>query len=175
MESRDSIKKVKELYVGQKIDLPEEPGIYAFWWIGDKKELLDSKTNLILSGPNKKGIPITFGDWWPSDLDYPCLYVGKSTNIKRRFSLHIKNKSKARLHSIDEEGNKERAKTTSCQLRYGIEHIFRDEEYPLEIIHNKVGFSYKTDFPKQAVVERFYTEDLYIGTWRPWFNIDSER
>jgi len=40
-----------------------------------------------------------------------------------------------------------------------------------------VGFSYSTDSPDNAnaVAERFYEEDRLVGTWRPWFNIDSER
>jgi len=26
-----------------------------------------------------------------------------------------------------------------------------------------------------AIAERFFEEDRLVGTWRPWFNIDSER
>ncbi len=28
---------------------------------------------------------------------------------------------------------------------------------------------------EEGVVERFYLEDLEIGCYRPWFNVDSER
>ena len=65
--------------------------------------------------------------------------------------------------------------TTSCQLRWGIEHIFPQEGNPLELIFNSVGFSHRTDFPENAIAERFFDEDRLVGAWRPWFNIDSER
>lgn len=39
----------------------------------------------------------------------------------------------------------------------------------------KVGFSYIINFPENAIAERFFTEDRLIGTWKPWFNVDSER
>ena len=42
----------------------------------------------------------------------------------------------------------------SCQLRYGIEHVFRTEPNPLEIIFQSVGFSYSTDFPDNAIADR---------------------
>lgn len=61
------------------------------------------------------------------------------------------------------------------QLRHGIEHIFPDEQNPLELIFGSVGFSYRTDFDGNGVAERFFEEDRLIGNWRPWFNIDSER
>ena len=60
-------------------------------------------------------------------------------------------------------------------MRHGIEHVFKDHDAPLDIINNKVGFSYSTKFEENAVAERFFTEDRLIGIWRPWFNIDSER
>ena len=79
------------------------------------------------------------------------------------------------MHERNERNEKGRPKTTSCQLRFGIEHVFKEDMQPLEIIHNKVGFSYEEMDGQDGVVERFFKEDLLIGTWRPWFNIDSER
>lgn len=176
MHQKENIVKIKDLYKENKLVLPEEAGVYAFWWIGNKSELLNSDRNLILSGPNKKPINIILDDWWPEDLSYPCLYIGKSTNIKDRFLSHIRNGSKQRLHTIEMDGAKIKPITTTCQLRYGIEHIFRKNNNPLEIIFENVGFSYKTIFNgTNQVVERFYEEDLLIGKWRPWFNLDSER
>lgn len=177
MHTESSIQLVGDIYQNNRINLPEEAGVYAFWWMGSREELMNADClKVLLKGP--KGIlrEIEFEDWWPPELEYPCLYVGKSTNLKNRFSLHIKNGSPGRLHSIPDSGEKQKAVTTSCQLRYGIEHIFRDSKTPLDIIFNKVGFSYTTDFPdKNAIAERFYTEDRLIGIWRPWFNVDSER
>ena len=176
MNNVDSINLVSEITRGNKINLPEKAGVYAFWWMGKKEVLLNSNLNIVLKGPKGKYVSIKYKDWWPSELTYPCLYVGKSTNIKKRFSLHLKRGSAKRLHNISDENIKEKPVTTSCQLRHGIEHIFKNEKEPLELINKSVGFSYKTDFgTENQTVDRFFEEDRLIGTWRPWFNIDSER
>lgn len=170
-----SIRKIEDIFVGQRIDLPEEPGVYAFWWISEKQELFLANRYIVLKGPNERPVDVEFMDWWPPEIEYPCLYVGKSTNIKKRFSLHIKRKSLGRLHQIPPSNEKQKPVTTSCQLRYGIEHIFNEVPNPLDIIYRKVGFSFTTNFPENAIAERFFTEDRLIGTWKPWFNVDSER
>ena len=170
-----SIRPVDQIFNGRVIDLPEEPGVYAFWWVGRKAQLLSANRHIILKGLGERLVNVEYKDWWPPELPYPCLYVGKSTNIKKRFSLHIKRNCPARLHRILDDNKKLKPCTTSCQLRYGIEHVFRSAPKPLEIIFRSVGFSYSTDFPNDAIAERFYAEDKLVGTWRPWFNIDSER
>lgn len=175
MHTRGSIRLIKKIYKGNRIGLPEDAGVYAFWWLGAKKELLESNRQILLKGPGGAFTEVALNDWWPSELEYPCLYVGKSTNIKQRFSLHIKRNCKSRLHDIPDNNQKVKPATTSCQLRYGIEHIFKEKPNPLEMILSNVGFSYTTNFNKNAVAERFFTEDRLIGSWRPWFNIDSER
>lgn len=175
MHTPESIRRVSDILKGKKIDLPEKAGVYVFWWLSEKKELMSSNRHLVLKGPSEKLVDVELKDWWPSELRFPCLYVGKSTNIKKRFFLHIKRGSINRLHEIPDSNQKQKAVTTSCQLRYGIEHIFKKSARPLDIINQSVGFSYTTDFSENAIAERFYTEDRLIGTWRPWFNIDSER
>lgn len=175
MHSSASITLISEIIKGNIIDLPDEPGVYAFWWLGKKSKLLNSNRHIVLKGLAEKPVDVEFKDWWPPELEYPCLYVGKSTKIKKRFALHLKRKSVGRLHTIPQSNQKQKAVTTSCQLRYGIEHIFKHEPNPLDIIYNEVGFSYSTDFQDNAIAERFYTEDRLIGTWKPWFNVDSER
>jgi hypothetical protein len=170
-----SIKTVSSHFRGRMLDLPEIAGVYAFWWMGDKALLLAAHRTIALKGPNGQLVHVELQDWWPSQLAYPCLYVGKSTNIKKRFSLHIKRDCPGQLHRVAADNRKLKPCTTSCQLRYGIEHLFRSDPDPLAIIFNSVGFSYRTDFKTNAVAERFYTEDLLVGTWRPWFNVDSER
>jgi hypothetical protein len=171
----ESIKRVGSIFEGNPIDLPEASGVYAFWWLADKQELLAGNRHIVLKGPNERPVDVEYQDWWPEELHHPCLYVGKSTNIKKRFSLHIKRMKKGRLHNIPHTNEKQKPVTTSCQLRHGIEHVFKDDPNPLDIIFKKVGFSYSTEFPANAIAERFFTEDLLIGTWRPWFNVDSER
>jgi len=60
-------------------------------------------------------------------------------------------------------------------VRYGIEHVFRSGS-PVDIIKDNVSFGYIDWFAKtNAIAERFYLEDRLIGSWRPWFNVDSER
>ncbi|MDZ4050349.1 MAG: GIY-YIG nuclease family protein [Limnobacter sp.] len=155
--------------------IPPEPGVYAFWWIGNRDDLLKSNRTVLLKGPNEVRMKVEYRDWWPRELIYPCLYVGKSTNLRKRFGLHIKSNSHGRLHVPHIEHHKATPSTTSCQLRWGIEHVFPSEIDPLRLIRSSVGFSYRNDFADNAIAERFFEEDRLVGTWRPWFNIDSER
>lgn len=175
MDAVESILSVEKLFVGRSIALPDKPGVYAFWWTGDRKKLLSANRHIVLKGPGGRSVDVKYDEWWPKNLPYPCLYVGKSTNIKKRFSLHIKRNCPGRLHAPIPGNLKAKPKTTSCQLRWGIEHIFPREKEPLKTIYESVGFSFRTDFPQNAIAERFYEEDKLVGTWRPWFNIDSER
>lgn len=175
MHTVKAIRRIDQIFHGQHIDLPELPGIYAFWWIGEKSKLMSSNRQIVLKGPKELPVNVEYRDWWPTELAYPCLYVGKTTNIKKRFSLHIKRGTKERLHHPQEGNRKNIPHTSSCQLRFGIEHIFPEVDFPLPIIFNSVGFSFRTDFSENAIAERFFAEDLLVGTWRPWFNIDSER
>jgi len=170
-----SIKSVGEIFNGRSIELPEKPGVYAFWWIADKQALMSGNRHIVLKGPGEKPVDVEYLDWWPVELDYPCLYVGKTTNLKKRFSMHIMRGSSGRLHKAHPENHKAKPCTTSCQLRFGIEHVFPNEADPLSLILKSVGFSYRTDFPVNAIAERFFEEDRLVGIWRPWFNIDSER
>ncbi len=175
MRDRDSIRTIQQITAGNRIALPSTPGVYAFWWVGNRQQLLNSNRQIILKGPNKQPVEVEYRDWWPDNLVYPCLYVGKSTNIRNRFSLHLKRGSPGRLHDAHPRNHKAAPKTTSCQLRWGIEHIFPNDNNPLALVNTSVGFSYRDDFDDNAIAERFFEEDRLIGTWRPWFNIDSER
>jgi hypothetical protein len=177
MNHSKSIRLIEEVYSSMKqAPLPDIPGVYAFWWLGDKDELLNANTHMMLKGPGGESMSVEYRDWWPSELKYPCLYVGKTTRIKNRFSMHIRNGTSGRMHeSPNEKNEKIKPKTTSCQLRFGIEHVFNNEKKPLKLIHENIGFSYEVIDGDNAIVERFFKEDLLIGKWRPWFNIDSER
>jgi hypothetical protein len=177
VKTRNSIQLISKIYADQRQSpLPNAPGIYAFWWLGDKDVLLQANRQMTLKGPGEKPVTVEYGDWWPKELKYPCLYVGKTTKIKNRFSMHIRNGTNGRMHkSPNKRNDKIKPKTTSCQLRFGIEHVFKHEADPLKLIHENVGFSYEKMNGDNAIVERFFKEDLLIGKWRPWFNIDSER
>ena len=175
MHTAASIRRVDDIFRGQAIDLPELPGVYAFWWTALKAELLAANRHIVLKGPREQLVDVEYKDWWPAELIHPCLYVGRTTNIKNRFSLHIKRGSPGRLHEAHPCNLKAKPCTTACQLRFGIEHVFPTEQNPLNIIFRAVGFSYRKDFPENAIAERFFEEDRLVGIWRPWFNIDSER
>jgi hypothetical protein len=175
MHTTISIRCVGQIFRAQSIDLPEEPGVYAFWWLAPKPQLMAANRHIVLKGPKEQPVDVEYKDWWPPELTYPCLYVGKSTNIKNRFSQHIKRGSPGRLHQAHPGNKKAKPCTTSCQLRFGIEHIFPEDPNPLKLIFSSIGFSYSTDFKENAIAERFYEEDRLVGVWRPWFNIDSER
>ncbi len=175
MHTPASIRPVEQIFRDRTIDLPATPGVYAFWWIADKDQLMSSDRHITLNGPGGRPVNVEYKDWWPPELAYPCLYVGKTTNIRKRFSLHIKRDCTGKLHQVRSDNKKLKPCTTSCQLRYGIEHVFRTKPNPLEIILRSVGFSYSIDFEDNKIAERFYAENLLVGQWRPWFNIDSER
>lgn len=175
MHTAESIRPVREIFQGQGIALPEAAGVYAFWWLGAKSELLASNRHVVLKGPGERPVGVEYGDWWPAELIHPCLYVGKTTNVRKRFSLHIKRGSRGRLHQAHSGNLKAKPCTSSCQLRFGIEHIFPADPDPLGVIFRAVGFSFRTDFPENPIAERFFEEDRLVGAWRPWFNIDAER
>jgi hypothetical protein len=175
IQRRAHIRRISDIVSSNRIDLPDKPGIYAFWWMGPLQKLLSSNRRIVLKGPNASRVSIELQHWWPTTIPFPCLYVGKTTSIKKRFSLHLKRGSPGRLHTIPKSNEKRRPVTTSCQLRYGVEHIFSASPNPMEIIEEDVGFSFQTEGIAANVTDRFYAEDLLIGKWKPWFNIDSER
>jgi len=161
---------------GQRIHLPDAAGLYVFWWLGDRTELMASNRHIVLKGPGGKDVDVEWGDWWPSELKYPCLYVGKTTRLRKRFGQHLMRKSPGRANKpVPTDNRKQKPITTSCQLRYGIEHSFKHHHDPLSLIYKKVGFSFMTEFDGNPVTERFFGEDLLVGALRPWYNIDSER
>ena len=175
MHTAASIRRINQMFRGQTIDLPEQPGVYAFWWVASKAQLMAANQYIVLNGPNQQPVDVEYEDWWPPELQYPCLYVGKSTNIRKRFALHIKQGSAVCLRQAHSGHVKPRPSVTTCQLRFGIEHIFPDEQNPLSMIFRSVGFSFRADFPENAIAEHFFEESRLVGIWCPWFNIEAER
>jgi len=171
-----SIKPIREYYQNQRNLIPEKAGLYAFWWIGEKRELLkETQRNIVLKGPGEKPVKLRYEDWFPKDAPYPCLYIGKSTNLKKRISQHLLVNDSGRIYPRTHHFEKVKPKTTSCQLRTGMEHIFPNDKNPISKIMEHVGLSLRISTEEAAVVERFYLEDYSIGYYRPWFNLDSER
>ena len=170
-----SVKSVGELLDGGRERPPTTPGLYAFWWLGNRAELGESNRKIVLSGPAKSDVEIELKDWWPTSLPQPCLYVGKSTKLRTRIGQHVMQSRTGRMHRVCRGGRKQPAVTTTCQLRYGIEHLFPEDPDPVSIIRERVGVSFAACGLATDVTERFYLEDLMIGLWRPWLNVDSER
>src|SRR6266699_3447425 len=146
MHTPDKIRSVGNIYSAGQTDLPDRPGVYAFWWIGEKSRLMEADRHITLKGPGQRPVDVEYRDWWPTELAYPCLYVGKSTNVKNRFTQHIMRNRPGRLHQTLPDNHKVKPVTTSCQLRYRIEHVFRAEPNPLAIIFRDVGFYCRFDF-----------------------------
>ena len=175
MLSLESIHRIRGILECGSTNIPGKPGVYAFWWMGERSELLSANRHIGLRGPGGRRVDVKFGDWWEPGLPYPCLYVGKSTDIRHRFSQHLLRTKTNRLHASGENNQKAKPYNSSCQLRFGIEHIFPNAKNPVEIITNSVGFSFDINFSDNAIAERFFAEDRLVGFLRPWFNIDSER
>jgi len=166
--------------------------IYAFWWLGNSDEL-KSYSDLILQvkikgkktnktyqefySDNSK-VKVTKGhiihtitwdtEWFNSRL--PCLYIGKTSNLCSRIGSHLM------LKTREWKSNPEYLykPTSACQFRSGFEHLFQKYPERRKLMLNQVGISFQ-GFNWNEVAERFYLEDLAIGYFRPWFNIDSER
>jgi len=81
MHDRSSIVSVGHAFASTPIALPEEPGVYAFWWIAERNVLLSANRHIVLKGPGERPVDVEYREWWPPELVFPCLYVGKSTNI----------------------------------------------------------------------------------------------
>ncbi|MEX0769542.1 MAG: hypothetical protein WD035_02355 [Balneolaceae bacterium] len=43
MTDTKSVRSIAEICRGNQIDIPDTSGLYAFWWIGDRRELLEAQ------------------------------------------------------------------------------------------------------------------------------------
>ena len=109
-------------------------------------------------------------------------YMSTTTNLKSRISDHIKlgtdkwydgskwNKQK------EENPNGLLKRTTSCQLRSGLEHLLKKSRLNFrEVLKDRIHFSGVKMVGKEHIANRFYAEDMAIGLGNPWINVDSER
>lgn len=143
-------------------------GLYVFWYNNHDQKAIGLNRAYSVAGPNGMLEQITWD--WNLEKDRICLYIGKSTNIKKRISLHLLLGTK-RLYDGDETMLKK--KTTACQLRSGFEYLYLRNNVDLfEEIQDRIELSYTVE---PDFIKRFFYEDMLIGSWRPWFNVDSER
>jgi hypothetical protein len=159
--------------------LPNEGGVYAFWWTGERQLLKPPACNpkLTLIGPGGRGVALELTEEWlglPADLPVP-LYLGKTTSgIRNRLRLHLM-LPKQRILPLNGGAKKAKPPTTSCQLRAGIEHLFPSAKDTRTIVLQNVGLSYVILGGDDNAANRFYLEDLAIGLMRPPLNVDIER
>jgi hypothetical protein len=159
--------------------LPNQGGVYCFWWTGDLRRLMSSECNrhIELHGPGGRPITLHIDDEWlgiRAALPIP-LYVGKNADsIAKRVGQHLRLKDD-RITPLFEGFRKQRRPTTSCQARAGVEHLFPKMENTRDLVLDNVGVSWVTLGGDENAANRFYLEDLAVGLMRPILNIDVER
>lgn len=195
-------KEVNVASKGSIASVPRKEGLYCIWWTGPVEELKNMRLSIALQGKHitnkeRNERPDLLGkhhihtlNWdWNIDATPVCLYVGKSSDMRRRlneqfelgttseawYSPHKKTRSREhRLWVPNKEEDFLVKRRSGCQVRAGIEHLYKAAASPSTIeqkLHN-IGLSY---LEEPCFKERFYMEDLAIGYFRPWFNLDSER
>ncbi len=181
-----NIYPLNEFIINKKLILPDlksKGGLYAFWWIGEKKELVNSVKNSSykLKGKQseKKLWNVVFTEKWISNASCGqkvCLYIGKSTDIKGRISKHIKLGTPDIWKKSDGEVIRKDSgikPNTESQLRIGIERLFATKPFH-ELIGN-IGVSWIIVDKYENGINRFYLENYFIGKHFPLLNIDIER
>lgn len=156
-------------------------GVYVFWWLNNSTDSFEPFRGQMCSRKYKlqgkkitghKGldnyhqIEIEISDsWLESYKGHIPIYVGKSADcMLKRIVLHLQ---------INQ--TKYRGKSTSDQLRRGVERLFLPHPNTTDLIINHVGYSFINLHGEEDVVNRFYLEDFAIGKLKPLFNIDIER
>jgi hypothetical protein len=176
-------KSLREIVVSSGIRLvsaalPEQGGVYAFWWTGSTEYLSEKMARkVILKGRTEKPVSLQFDDEWlglSTKLPIP-LYVGKTAaGLTGRVGGHLR-LSTERLVLTRKGAEKAAPPSSDCQLRAGIDHIFPDVKDTRTLMLDNVGLSYVILDSDEHAAHRFYLEDLAIGLMHPPFNIDIER
>jgi hypothetical protein len=112
--------------------------------------------------------------------NYVPLYIGKSSKIYNRIASHLQWPSSLDSPPLANEFGLPAALkpdgNTVAQFRQGFEYLFRSLS-PVDRrdkLRKNIALAIcPSDFAN--VYNRFYDEDLLIGTFRPPFNVDSER
>lgn len=167
-------------------DFPNTGGVYAFWWIENDKNLLNrlEESNYLLKGSSSKShnkhkkIKVCFDEFFfkaATTAKFTCLYIGKTTSLRKRISQHIMPSTKDRITGEINDKEVLRKVNSTSQLRIGLERIFKSEENILNLISKNVYVTYKEISGCEQSVNRFYAENKAIGEYYPLFNVDIER
>ena len=155
--------------IERKYNILDKMGVYVFWYYNKSKKLNELNRNLIINGPSNEKLNIEWN--WNLDNEYVCLYVGKTTTMKKRISQHLLLDTE-NLKNIN--GCQKNKKTTACQLRSGFDYLYSKLDN-IYILNELMEHLYLSIYYEENFINRFYLEDYLIGKLRPWFNVDSER
>lgn len=153
-------------------------GVYSFWWVKGRENFVSGLNRTIVkSGPGKSEITIEIED----DLigvngnDSICLYIGKTAgSLQSRIGKHLKLNT-IRDHSKGETIFKEKPVSTTGQLKRGMEELFLNKTDIRDLICKNVALTYVELDGEQNCLNRFYLENLAIGTYLRIINLDVER
>lgn len=144
--------------------------IYAIWYNNNDKRINELNRKVQIYGPKKKVETVVWD--WNMDHENICLYIGKSNDLKKRLSQHLLLGTKSLYKKIEHRLYK---KTTSCQVRSGFEYLYLEKRKNVNLF-DEMNKRLEVSFvEEESFLKRFYIEDYFIGKWRPWFNLDSER
>lgn len=149
---------------------PEFGGVYVFWWTGsgpeDLWERMENKS-IKLAGPPHHGdihFRVKKECLQRAANGFVPIYVGKAfRQIHKRLGQHL-NLSVCRT----------KVKTSSNQMRFNLDRLFSKTEDTRTLLRH-IAVSYVKLHGEECFADRFYLEDLAIGSLRPLFNLDTER
>jgi len=183
MEVRTLHEYIKITEKSTKIYLPKEvekSGIYSFWWTGNYKVFSKAirKCDYRLKGKitEEKKIAIKFSKKWIKSANTNhgiCLYIGKSTSMKKRISSHLKLGTE-NIWTNTELTDGVKPNTVS-QLRVGIERVFGKGSFRNTKMFKNISIKWICIDGYEESIERFYLEDQLISEYFALFNIDIER
>jgi hypothetical protein len=185
----NNIAPLDEYLKDRCIALRDVSGIYSFWWLNENTETIEKLYRTAkLKGKQVNNNHQVHDVAWKWNIEKPqiCLYAGKATCIKKRVDQHLQLTTSSsdwygksyKIHRNKKTIVPDRIadflvkRTTACQFRAGIEHLFKHSSIELSEKLANIGFSFVEELD---LIERFYLEDLAIGIYRPWFNVDVER
>lgn len=146
----------------------ERECIYAFWLNNEDNIIRELNTKFSVLGVNQFCQDVAWN--WHLNDNQILLYVGKTTNFKKRMKKHLMLGTK---HWEQNEDNTLYKKSTACQLRAGIEKLIQDTGLKsFDFMNERISV---TCVEMDNFIDRFFAEDLAVGMGKPWFNIDSER
>jgi len=183
-EKKDNLISLSEL-LNDKSKLKElenTKGLYGFWLKKDDVQnfgRLNFKLQVKSKATENEPHEVVWS--WNKDEVFIPLYIGKSTVIGKRINQHLGTISEKNWFLNAPPGNVVyKRKSTTNQFRAGLEQLLRNTKGLI-----KPGKENALDYFKDAVFikiieepsveNRFYLEDLSIGYYCPWFNIDAER